>query len=460
MRLGQFSRLGLSAFDVLMITGIALVPIMAWRGIRMVEVGALPLLLAPFVWRRLALDRNDLLTIGPFAQYALLVALNVALYPVMPDATGEPETKIILYLGSILALVLMVLRFRLAVDMAPIWRVVGPLSVLGSISLLGWDHLTIPPPENCRVGFLSKHLLIPPLWLTVFAVASYHGWSRMASWERWMRHLALALVIVATVAFSGGRAMLAAQAVTIPILALLLGAGETLWQRFRIVAVLAAVSFAGFAGGLALDIRAGCEFAERLQAIVRTLDHAEEAQELAVRTFANEFQEVAPVELTDEQAAALEREEWLVGAVYIRPILWGQALDRIAEAPLLGHGHLNEPALITGDFPHFHQQYLSWLVWGGPVMLVSGLAMLFGPLFTFGVRRSQDAAILALAMIAPLAVSFLAATNLLHTVMLLGYVMTLAFLHALARESLRSDPHTASHTESGAKGRFGYMARV
>jgi hypothetical protein len=105
---------------------------------------------------------------------------------------------------------------------------------------------------------------------------------------------------------------------------------------------------------------------------------------------------------------------------------------------------------VVGDYPHYHQQYLSWMVWGGPPMLASGLAMLLAPLLTFGVRRSRDGAVLALAMIGPLAVSFLAGSYLLHTVMVLGYVMTLALTSALARESAASEWRVRENEAAGA----------
>lgn len=445
------------ALNILLIAGIALTPILAWRGLRMVEIGILPLLALPFIWRRLtpqiSLDRTDWLLIGLFAQYALMVVINIVVFPTLPGASGEAANKIGLYLGSTLILILMVLRFRMMADVTRIWRVVCPLAVLLSVAALGWEHFTSPFGENCRVGFYSKHLLIPPLWMTVLAVASYFGWSDMSGRERWLRHLALALVILATVAFSGGRAMLVAQALTIPLLAMLLGWGEALSQRARIFVVMGAVSLAGFAGGLALDIRAECQFAGRLTALVDTISKSGDAEALARQAYSNRLaatdnaatpgaeldkaaQDIAePAATPDPQPTVMSMEDRLVGAVYIRPVLWKNALETYAEAPLTGHGFLNESALTIGDFPHFHQQYLSWLVWGGPLMLISGLLMLLAPLLTFGVRRSRDGAVLALAMILPLGVSFMAATNLLHTVMLLGYVTTLSLLYALSRQS-------------------------
>jgi hypothetical protein len=276
----------------------------------------------------------------------------------------------------------------------------------------------------------------------------------MSGRERWLRHLALALVILATAAFSGARAVLFAQAVTVPILALLLGMGEPLWQRIRMIAVVGLTAFAGLAGGIVLDQRSGCGFADRLIATGLTLTRLDDADALARERYSKRLaadgaaeipdvvQRDAPAERTQRKApgekskksAEVDRDDGLVGSVYIRPVLWADALERIGEAPLLGHGILNEPDLVIGDFPHYHEQYLSWLVWGGPLMLVSGLLMLFAPLMVFGVRKSRDGAVLALAMIGPVAVSFLAGSYLLHTVMVLGYVTTLALLYALARE--------------------------
>ncbi len=464
-------RLGLTVCDVLVVAGIALVPIVAWKGIRLVEWGLLPLLAAPLVWRRVAPDRTDLWTVALFAQYSLFVAFNAFAYPLLPGTSGDLEAKLSLYVGSALLMLLMILRFRMTLDVGRIWRVVGPIAVIGSVAMLGWEHLTTPSPENCRVGFLAKFVLFPPVWLTIFGIAAYHDWTRLAPWERILRHFALALVVLATVAFSGARAMLIAQAITIPILALLLGRGEALRRRATIMAVLGLFSVAGFAGGIALDLRSDCQFAQRLLAIAQTATRLGDAEELAEESFAGRLGlESAPARREppaaatpkpdhDEPEPDLDEEEALVGAVFIRAILWKDALDDIRAAPLLGYGILNEDKLVVGNFPHFHQQYLSWLIWGGPLMLASGLAMLFAPLVTFGVRASRNGAVLALAMVGPLAISFLSGSFLLHTVMVMGYVMSLSLLYALARESRSPDWRRASTAGGGATGLYRYMAR-
>ena len=467
MTRGRLFRIGLLPFDVLVVGGIVLTSVLAWRGLRMVEFGALPLLAAPFFWRRALPDRNDWLTIALFAQYAVILSLNIALYAPMGESARGGGEDALLYLGAAVLLALMVVRIRLTVDLALLWRVVGPPVVLVSVALLGWDHFTAPPEDACRVGFMAKQLLFPPIWLTMFAYAGYFGWDRLNGWERALRHLAVAAVIVATVAFSGARAMLLAQALTLPVLALLLGWGEPMARRLRIVALLGVVSFAAFLAGLALDLRAGCMFSDRLMAIATTVTRAGEAEEITVRKYEQRLGEDAeerlgeepeaapgpPAETTPDvavsgeapeaadEAAALDEADKLVGAVYIRPLLWQLAARRIAERPIAGYGYVNEPPLLEGSFDHYHQQYLSWLVWGGPLMLLSGLAMLFAPLVTFHPAQSRDNAVLALAMIGPLAIVFLAATSLLHTVMVLGYAVTLALFHALARQSERTVSH-------------------
>lgn len=448
MTRSQFFHYGLTTFDVLAIAGVVLTSVLAWWGLRMVEFGLLPVLAAPFLWRRAAPDRNDWLTVGLFAQYAVVVSINIGLFAPISDLARDGEGAVLLYLGSAIILLLMVIRFRLTVNIGQIWRAVGPVAVLGSVSLLGWDHFTAPPDEACRVGFMAKQLLFPPIWLTMFAYASYFGWDRLARWERILRHVALAAVIISTVAFSGARAMLLAQAVTLPMLALILGWGEPFIRRAKIVAVIGAVSVSAFLAGVALDYRSGCLFADRMLAIAETVERADEAETITRQRFENRLNptetEMEPRVKKPKAEASLDADDRLVGAVYIRPLLWKMALERIAQAPLAGYGYVNEPALLGGSFGHYHQQYLSWLVWGGPVMLVSGLAMLFAPLVTFGVARSRDNAVLALAMIGPLAIAFCAATTLLHTVMVLGYAATLGLFHALSREAERSVQHTAT----------------
>jgi hypothetical protein len=71
-----------------------------------------------------------------------------------------------------------------------------------------------------------------------------------------------------------------------------------------------------------------------------------------------------------------------------RAVLWQVAYSAIFEKPFFGYGFSSETKLIAEHLAssghlHFHNQYLSWLIWGGVISLLSGLALIFSPFFVF-----------------------------------------------------------------------------
>lgn len=455
-------RWTLGAFDVLYITGVMMVPFFSWYGLRVAQFGVLPLLAVPFLWRMARPERRDWLLVVLFGQYALLMILNFWLYEPLEGERTSVQDKLVLYGGAVAVLVLVLMRLRLSIDLGSIWRIVAPAVLGTAILLLAWHYASSP---ECRVGLLTKDLMIPPLWLGVFTIGLFHGWARLTPAERWLRHLLVAGAFVAMTAFLGSRGGFLALCLSVPAAALLLGAGRTIGQRVRVVATLGVASALGLVLGLALDLRADCGFAQRVAAIAETITNVD-AVEITETVWSDRLEQAAPTEEgpapaesatppsgTAEPAPAestpppaVTADAGLIAGVYIRPLLWRAGLEAIGRAPLLGYGYSNEKFLTPGDFPHFHQQYISWLIWGGVVVLASGMVLLLAPLATFGVRRSRDGAILALAMIVPPAVYFLIETYLTHTTTILGYPLVLALYHAMSAptaDAAGSAPSTA-----------------
>ena len=447
-------RIGLTAFDVLFLAGVGLVPLFGWSGLRAIEIGLLPLLAAPFMWRRSRPQARDWLLLALFAQYGVLVALNYAIAP----AAGGSEDKIVLHLGCILLMLLGLIRLRQSFDLATVWRIAAPLTLIFSIALLGWQHASTPAPDHCRVGWRTKDVMYPPLYFGTFALAVFHGWPQLSAAERWLRYAILAVTVMAIIALLGSRGGLLALVLTAPVLALLLGWGRSVAERLRAVLAIGAAMVIGIAAGLALDASAGCGYSDRLVAVLKTWEDRDQAKEITENIWQDRLAEprapaqslttkVAPAPPSETAKARIEppsADERLIAGVYIRNFLWQEGLRAAANAPVLGHGLSEEEALTPGDLPHFHQQYMTWLVGGGAILLISGLAMLLSPLAAFGVRRGPDAAILALAAIGPPAVYFLTETFLNHSTNLLAYTMVLSLFHVMSRQSA-ADRTTLSH---------------
>lgn len=86
--------------------------------------------------------------------------------------------------------------------------------------------------------------------------------------------------------------------------------------------------------------------------------------------------------LAQDTAAGAGDEELaqqVIAAGASRAQMWKNALDAIALAPFAGYGQAAEVDLVRSgyvffaEFSHFHNQYLSWLIWSGVAGLAAGL---------------------------------------------------------------------------------------
>jgi O-antigen ligase len=68
-------------------------------------------------------------------------------------------------------------------------------------------------------------------------------------------------------------------------------------------------------------------------------------------------------------------------SIGLRLEMWKTSLDAIRQAPVFGHGSMYLQHLIAEKygFEHNHNQYLSWLVTGGILLLGLGLWLLLTP---------------------------------------------------------------------------------
>ncbi len=433
--------LGIRVFDALFIAGVVLTSVLAWRGLRIAELGALPLVLLLLPSRWASVTRVDVLTIVLVGQHFLLLLVNAAVFAPRPDVVEPtPDDAISLWLGALIVFPLLLLRARQIADVSRLWRVLGPVALIASIACLAWEHFAT---LECRLAFLSRGPLLPPLWFTILTIATFAGWDRLTSSERALRYVLVALTVTATVGFAGARTMLLIQLICFPLLGVLLSWNRP-WRRWAAhSALMGGALAAGLVAGLAFDQRADCGFGQRLLALFDVAEilfgdaPSPESSLLPPPALGGEhasFQrDIAPASYATDAASAASAEP-VVREAMRRPEMWSDAVDLIRDRPLFGYGFVNEPPL-AGQYPNFHQQYLSWLIWGGPLMLLSGLLMLVSPLLTFGIRGSRDASILALAIIAPVLLDGFAVTLFHRTLTVAGWGLCFALIYALAREA-------------------------
>lgn len=63
----------------------------------------------------------------------------------------------------------------------------------------------------------------------------------------------------------------------------------------------------------------------------------------------------------------------------LRLKFWSMAIKKIIDRPLFGYGANHEPKFLSElgfSFTHVHNIYLSWMLWGGTITLISGLVFI------------------------------------------------------------------------------------
>lgn len=64
----------------------------------------------------------------------------------------------------------------------------------------------------------------------------------------------------------------------------------------------------------------------------------------------------------------------------LRLKFWAMSINKIIEQPLIGYGANHEPEFLNElgvSFTHVHNIYLSWMLWGGVITVLSGLIFIF-----------------------------------------------------------------------------------
>lgn len=245
------------------------------------------------------------------------------------------------------------------------WLAVGLALACGA---LGWEYLLHAQPGACRVagGAMHPNLtagILPPLVILALILGG-------ARTPRWDAALPLALVALATAAlvFTGARMALYSYTVAVLLLAMLRRGGRG-WAHVPRFLPLTAALVAGLGAGLLADHLKGCDLAPRLADTVISV--------LFVADTVDSLSDDAPLDAWALEVAGMPSSEGE------RLALWKTGLTLARHAPLRGFGPQLETELAYSTperwAVHFHNQPLSWMIWGGAGMLATGLLLKLAP---------------------------------------------------------------------------------
>ncbi len=290
----------------------------------------------------------------------LLKAAWIDAHIINPNLTEEQIGQVIHWEIWALVLVLAVaslLRFcsiEQLVDWfhknAPVVLLLGFLAMsFGYFSFFFSDYF--PPylqpylEARCRIVNQSD-VFTAPLLFTVFTIMLFQKWQSLPPNAKRTRYLLVGLSIISSTVYSGARSIFIAQILSFAVLALLL-----LWlgrnRRRRDAASLILVVFVGVAAGWAIDNITGCGTFRRADAVI----------------------DLIKPDVTFED---FEK----TNSIAVRVSSYGRALEAVGQRPFFGSGIASERGFASPGLHHVHNIYLSWMIWGGVVSLISGVVFL------------------------------------------------------------------------------------
>ena len=425
----------LGFFGLLALGAVSTVPQHFFIGI--VIFGLLPLIIWP---HRIVIGHKDVLInrlVIPFGIYVSYGILALFLFPGLPpDAPRPANPDLELYLVALLLCAIGVLR---ASQISSIshkmqtylpWLLIVVFLVLTTVMLSG--------EQGCRITALTRLPFIPALVFATLSFLTLLGWSDRQPWERVLRLSLLAMSVVVAAGYTGSRGISLAIGIVLLVLALL-----AILPRFRTglpssAAILMALGV-GLLGCWITQEVTGCRIFNRLDTAIRPLSEVrDDTSDVAADTpeISDDTSELASDTSDvggDKLAVARAPRD---GSIGLRLEMWRASLDAIRTAPIFGHGSMSQQMIIAERFglqhPHAHNQYLSWLVTGGLVLLVIGCVFLASPAFLSIGMLSADRVIIGTATTALWGLSmvfdsFLSVGYFLHYFcFLLGVILALS----------------------------------
>ena len=362
---------------------------------------------------------------GVFLCYLVTVQILTVVHTGLPPDVSPKERYFFpdqLHLLGVVIVLTGMLRIANFMDLFAAIRLALPATLVLIFMVLSY-LMFMSTTDSCRITGFTFMPFTPALFFSSLTLLSFAGWSRLARAERMVRYALISLSIVVVAAYTQSRGISIALALCLTAMTLF-----TL-VRHRDKAVpnpfLILVSiFAGFLLCGVIEGATGCPAVTRTTdtletmgivvqdgisktAALATSETAAPAGSETVQPGTNEAArpfsgEVAPPELMPLPVVAPT-----VGNIFERLRFWKLGWDRFRASPWFGHGVFYEQVLLFEEYghTHVHDQYLSWLLWGGIPMLCLGFVFLFAAVF-FVMRSSKfDALTIILATSAIMAIS-------------------------------------------------------
>lgn len=340
----------------------------------------------------------------PYLLYSqVLVIFNTGLAPgVTPiEVHFIPDN---LYPAAITLLLIGALRILNAVDIFKALRIALPPVTAFVFILLSYDMFK-SNTDVCRILGRTFLPFTPALFFSSITLLSFVGWSRLKPFERFYRYTLIPQSTLVVLAYTGSRGVALAFAICLGTLFFftLVWRGNSDQPKPMLILV------SGIMGLLLcalVELTTGCPAFMRVFGIFDALgllipSSAPVAEvSLIPSASANAlFTLVSNASAETGQSNLSLAATTTYSNIFLRLHFWQLGWEAFMAAPWTGYGIFYEQALLFKEYghTHVHNQYLSWLIWGGFPALCLGLAFLFA-IVPFALRAAKfDALMIILA---------------------------------------------------------------
>ena len=283
------------------------------------------------------------------AQFALFFLLNTLLFESWEgNRFNTYAIALEAWIGTLIGLVVLSLYLRTERDIWPAWRDALPIGLLLSFAIMTVFYVS--GVQGPRASAWAATTLTPPMWFLALSLLSFAGFEHLSTAQRNLR-FALFMLAVLMSFYANARLIFLAWGLAAVVLSFWIVAQRPKGSRLRASLVLIFALFACVAVIVTLDQMGKGYTVSRMLKLWDALRDPSQASEH-----------------------------------FIRLKLWAAAWQVASQNIWLGIGQVNEREAIQEISQHSswfraHQTYLSYLVGGGILALISGLAFQATPLF-------------------------------------------------------------------------------
>lgn len=209
----------------------------------------------------------------------------------------------------------------------------------------------------CRVALYNANVFAAPLFASAFAVIRLICISEQQKSVDRLSYFLIFMSLILSSVFAGARSIYIAIVVVIFFLALVL----FVQNRWKTAVKLSLTFIMALIASLIIESYTECNFFLRIGNVLGFLKNSSTAVYI---DGLEGIQDVA----TNESSMSLRLE------------MWQRALSLLEGNYTFGLGAHYEAEVSPGKHPHVHNMYLSWVIWGGVISLISGLVFLVAPI--------------------------------------------------------------------------------